>query len=413
MIRKLICCSWWIIGICTTAKAQEVPKLRINPAQAYGGVVSDYFDEVNYIPLQTTRESLFGAIADLIITDSSFVVSDRDTHAVLFFNKDGSYITKVEYRDDEYPNVSYEASTNRIIIYVYDRQNKKTIIQYYNKSGAKLDNHLNIESSELNRGMRSLGEGFYLKAKICFLPPGKAPADTVAYSISIYKNDSLYKSFFPFIPSQIPCKCALGYWPKITPSEQDSVVYITFQYGDAIYRVSRDTAQKIYTYVFPFNRVLAKKYIESTDMAVIDSLRNNIYKSENLITGISNIYFQNDLILFKIDQRGYIIRQGTRATRQYNLIYNLKTGKLVSLERITPDEKSYFLPLIGGNNISVKGLIHHDNYFYGYIPSLYLFAAQENTKDKLPQYPPTLKKYFKTEDRKSNPVIVEMKLKRF
>lgn len=83
------------------------------------------------------------------------------------------------------------------------------------------------------------------------------------------------------------------------------------------------------------------------------------------------------------------------------------------MERITPDAKSNYLPLIGGNYISMKGLVYHDGYFYGNVPSLHLFAAKENTKEKNPKYPPVLEKYFKTEDRKSNPVIVQMKLRKF
>ena len=42
--------------------AQEVEKLRIDPSQAYGGKVSEYFEQLNYIPLETTKESLYLAI---------------------------------------------------------------------------------------------------------------------------------------------------------------------------------------------------------------------------------------------------------------------------------------------------------------------------------------------------------------
>ena len=91
MLKKIIGCLLVLTTFGITLKAQEVPKLRIDPAQAYGGVVGDYFDEVNYIPLQTTKESLFGAISNMIVTDSSYVISDNDTRAVLFFKKDSGY----------------------------------------------------------------------------------------------------------------------------------------------------------------------------------------------------------------------------------------------------------------------------------------------------------------------------------
>lgn len=412
MIKKITLSLLFFTIICTVVKAQEIPKLRIDPAQAYGGVVADYFEEVNYIPLQTTKQSLFGTISGLVITDSSFVVSDNDTHAVLFFKKDGTYLTKVKFKNDEYPYASYETTTKRIILTVYDSRTEKTELQYYGVTGFRLDVKLKIETSERNQVMLPLGNDFYLNIKPCVTEPGKKPKDSVAYAISVYKKDTLYKSFLPFNEAKTPCKCALGVWPAITKSGQDSVVYASTKFGNAIYRVTKDTVQEIYNVVFPFNRTLSKTLLETTDTKRIDSLRDNIYKSQNLISGISNIYFENTLLLFKIDPVVYMWSEGTEETKQYNLIYNLKTSRLVSLERITPDEKSSFLPLVGGFFMSITGLIYNDGYFYSNVPSLHLFTAKESTKDKYPKYSPVMEHYFKTEDRKSNPVIVQMKLRK-
>ena len=275
----------------------------------------------------------------------------------------------------------------------------------------KLEDHLKIKSSEKDKDMTSLGGGYYLNTESCYFEPGKKPVDSVIYALSIYKNEAIYKSFLPFNAAITPGKCALGSWPNISPSNQDSVVYVSIQYDNTIYRVTKDTVQKIYTLVFPFNRMFAKDLLETTDPKQIDSLRDNSYKMTDIISGVSNIYFEGDLLLFKIDQRSYQWTQGTEDTKQYNLIYNLKTGRLVSLERITPDERSSFLPLMGGFYTSIRGMIYNDGYFYSHVPSLHMFAAKENTKAKNPKYSNVMEKYFKTEDRKSNPVIVQMKLK--
>lgn len=391
--------------------AQEVPKLRIDPSEAYGGVVSDYFEEVSYIPLQTTKESLFGTIGGLIITDSTYVISDQDTHSVLFFKKDGTYITKAKFKNDDYPSVSFESSSKRVLVIVYNSQAQKAVMQYYSVGGARLPDYLSIKSDEKTSGMRSLGGDYYLSVAGCYYPAGKAPVDSMGYAISIYKKDQLYKKFLPFNQAETPCKCALGYWPNITSTDRDSVVYAATPFENGIYKVTRDTIQKMYTAVFPFDRTLSKALIESKDPKRIDSLRNNIYKMEHIISGLSNIYFMNNLLLCKIDQRSYTWTDGTESTKQYNLVYNLKNGRLVSLERITPDEKSFFLPLVSGFYMSIRGLEYSNGYFYGNVPSLQMFAAKESTKDKNPKYPVNLEQYFKTENRKSNPVIVQMKLK--
>ena len=61
----------------SAAKAQSPQKIRIVPKQAYGGPVSEYFNKIEYIPLETSKESLFGDINNLTITDDSYIISDN------------------------------------------------------------------------------------------------------------------------------------------------------------------------------------------------------------------------------------------------------------------------------------------------------------------------------------------------
>ena len=55
-------------------RSQNVSKIRIDPTRAYGGNISDYFDSIEYIPLETRKESLFGEITKLIITDLVYLI---------------------------------------------------------------------------------------------------------------------------------------------------------------------------------------------------------------------------------------------------------------------------------------------------------------------------------------------------
>lgn len=100
------------------------------------------------------------------------------------------------------------------------------------------------------------------------------------------------------------------------------------------------------------------------------------------------------------------------STQQYNFIYDTLSTKLISMERLVPDVHNYFLPILGnGSMIVFDGLYFHKGAYYTPISSLEMFAANVSTKSKNPQYPEVLKQYFKTQTRKSNPVIVRMKLK--
>src|SRR6187549_3838737 len=75
--------------------AQSERTLRIDPSTISSVPASLVLEEVNYIPLETTRESLFGAVSQLLITDKYFIIRDRDTHCILLFLKNGKYHCKI------------------------------------------------------------------------------------------------------------------------------------------------------------------------------------------------------------------------------------------------------------------------------------------------------------------------------
>jgi len=62
-----------LVLFANSTKAQSPQKIRIIPKQAYGGPVSKFFDSIEYVPLETNKESLFGDINRLTITDESYI----------------------------------------------------------------------------------------------------------------------------------------------------------------------------------------------------------------------------------------------------------------------------------------------------------------------------------------------------
>ncbi|WP_449438730.1 6-bladed beta-propeller [Pedobacter steynii] len=70
--------------------------LRIDPMNANGGNASEIFESVTYIPLETTKESTFGIIEHLEVTDDRFVILDKNTNCILLFKKDGKFVGKIK-----------------------------------------------------------------------------------------------------------------------------------------------------------------------------------------------------------------------------------------------------------------------------------------------------------------------------
>lgn len=411
LMKSLTCLVFLVLLQAKAAKSQAIEKLRIDPAMAFGGTVSEYFEQINYVPLETTKESLFGDISQLVITDSSFVIHDYDTRAVLFFSLSGKYISKVKFKEGIYPLISYDKQAKRVIISNYDGSEKKAVTKYYSFIGKELQGELSLKSS-IRTNLVSLNNGFYVGSGSCYFGRGMKPADSTSYLLKIYKEDSLYKSFLPYNQTINTAACAFAGWlQKVSMTPEEGVAYVSPPFDGGIYRVTKDTAVKIYQVVFPLSRTVPKNIAESKNLKLIDSLRNANWPDENMIMSIGNIFFQGNLLFFKINAAKYMWSSGSELAKQYNFIYDLKTGKLVSIERMKPDELNGFLPFTG-MRIAWNGLDYIEGSFYTSVSSLQLFNGKEATVDKKPNYSPVMEKFFATENRKSNPVIVQLKLKK-
>lgn len=95
---------------------------------------SDLFKHnIKYLPLETTDESLFGEISQLVITANSFIVLDKKTKSILTFDHNGKFKSKIkrigggpqEYKIPK--NIAFNSFTNSIEIL----DNTRGIIQRY------------------------------------------------------------------------------------------------------------------------------------------------------------------------------------------------------------------------------------------------------------------------------------------
>lgn len=398
--------------------AQEPPKIRINPAQAFGGPASEYFNEIEYIPLETTKESMFGYISSLIVTDSSFVVHDTDTHSALFFDLKGKFITKIEGKGENFrENIKYNKQLKCIEFSERSKSTDKIETKYYNKLGGLVNFNTNeLQKAPKTDDMLSLGNNHYAMGRSSYIPDVTKAKDEIIHRIEIYKNDSLYKSFLPINQKESLAICVINgflYFTDDSEKVENNAFYISTPLDYMVYHVDKDTAKAVFQFVFPANRVFSNEILKSNDKELIKKTAESFFLNPDplKIMNVSNIFYQGNKLFFKLNPKRYVSAEGSEILHQYNFFYNTVTGKLVSLERLVGDEKNYFLPIFN-ERVRVDGLKNFANdYYYSNISSFNMFAAREATKDKNPQYPPVLEDYFKTQNRKSNPVIVRMKLK--
>lgn len=403
----------WISGLWGQAPVQT---LRVDPAQAYGGMVSDYFSEITYIPLESKKQSVFGQVTQLTITDSSFVVVDDDTKAVLFFDLHGKFLNKVVSQNGHIPaEVILNKPDSQVLVLITRPNNPKFQIKSFSYTGSflaerTLDSALSkrISSAYFDREYSAFG---YNLAEIS----NTQKADSFHFW-KIYKNSSLYKSLVGYDMKTNGALAILGtrmpIMVRIPPIHPSGFFYYATPLDHRLYKITKDTAIAVYQFIFPASIQIDKKYLAIRDLKKIDSISMvwNWFKPADVLQ-VGNIMGNQDNLFFMTQTASDAIFNAKGEVINRNFFYNLHNGRLVSLERITADGLSHFLPIIAPRVINQKGVHYYNNQLYTHVSSLEMFTAKESTESRKISYPPELQSYFKYQNRKSNPVIVKMTLK--
>jgi len=410
--KCILCIAFAFLSI--SCISQEIAKIRIDPALAFGGDFSDVFEDVEYIPLETTKESIFGNTTTFIIAEGNYVIWDEDTRYILFFGSKGKFLKKIKVDQYIYPSIYYDAQSKFVTVLLSNSQTQRVQNLHFDKNGNRDLKWLRASTpySEFNF-LLPLTENYFVKPNSCYLAPSQRANDSTINLIEIYKGNNLHKSFLPTNQKDNLALCTLGLGQApLGNISKDGVFYTATPFDHLIYKIDKDTAIKAYQLVFPTNTSLSRKILNSRNRKFIDSVNNTKWYDDNTIRMVKNIFVVNNYLLFKLDRVIYFAGESSESNRQNDFIYNLTSGKLISFEHITSDKRSFYLPFFDKTeHFSIRGFLYDGSYFYTAISSLNMFTAKNNNNYKHPQYPEALQRYFVSQNRKSNPVMVRMKLK--
>lgn len=398
-------------------------KLRIDPTYASGGSVSSLFDSVTYIPLETTKESLFGTVQKMIVSDRYFIIQDNSTSAILIFEKNGKFHTKISAKPMTILDFSYDKDAQQILIYkanskvitpemqigmrtnpsnFFKRIKKLISLDFYDLNGEKIEVK-NKEKDDLIYQLSSVNFPGGIIASNVAMAQEKMP-DSTAFELNLYKNDQLYQSYFPYNTKTDIARYGNPLNAKrFTKTPIDTLVYYTRPLDYSVYQLTPHSLLKLVEFVFPMKNTIPANFF--TDTISQEDRIKYLQDNPTFIVGLSGIRFIDNSWYFTINDNQWRRRSNS------NLKYDLKTGQVFSFDRCTPDSSSYFLPIFD-YPFSSNGFIAEDEYFlYNHISSLRMFSEMERAKDKNPNYNDVLKTYFAKGNQKDNPVIVQLKPK--
>ncbi len=379
--------------------------LRIDPQSARGARVSQVFSEVAFIPLETTKESLFGNISSLKIVKDHFVIYDYDTKAVLIFNQAGKFKGKIDAS-----KIPIEEGTNhKAEVYGYnivEEQNNSFIVIYLNKyvfyfdlNGKQvkkvLDKNANIQQNYTFGDKETVVRPFFLQ---------KHGIDSTYFEFATLRKGKDTVGYFPFSMDRYQKDEFWGGTYFGDYGVDNEMFFINF-YSYNIYKITPTKLRLAYRLIFPQSNSLPADF--STNPVYLKKRGEYFRKNPKVFYGISKAFLAGNNLFLKF--YSYSAERDPKTA----LIYNLKSNELISLEDLEPDSLSSFLPVNDAGSFfdfTNHGFhAYKDGSLYTSYSSLAMFAFKEQLGDRYKQVNPTMQEYFTTQNRKSNPVIIRLK----
>ncbi|MES2653474.1 MAG: 6-bladed beta-propeller [Bacteroidota bacterium] len=415
MHKQLIICLLLTLFFSKQALAQgkvdstETVTLRIDPQNARGAAVSQLFDEVKFIPLETTKESLFGSISDLKIVKENFLIFDWDTKAILIFTKEGKFKNKIDatrIQKDKADNSKTEfygfttvEENNESLIQIYTEK----YIYYFNLDGK-------LVKKVLDKDENSNYDFKYTNKKTIVRPNFKVKngKDSTMYEVGILSGkDSV--GYFPFSTKRYETDEFWGGGSRFYHYGVDNEMFYLNYYDYNLYKITPTKLSLAYRIIFPANNSLPKDF--TTNPIYIKKRGEYFRNNPKVFYSLSSTYLIGNNLYLKMSNFGWA------PDIKKSVIYNLKSSELTSIQDLEPDSLSSFLPITdaSGNFYDFRNRGFHllkDDYFYTSYSSLAMFTFREQLGDKYDKFSPEMQAYFKTQNRKSNPILIQLKPKK-
>lgn len=314
----------------STQKPLETQELRFSPDHANGGYYSDFIENITFIPLEYSKNSKVQYNPQILILDSTIIVSNLwgriAEHELLFYNKDGRFIKKVDNiqkLSPEFKTISNISEIHADKDYLYLKvfipglQEPINTIKL-NHQGLLVGTD-NIESDEFMRvGDFTLihnTQGEFNTAALTLLTKSSSLDTLIKYDVGIELGDN---------ESMYGIDQAISY--------NGEKIYFTAPYNYKFYQYSKTLQlEKAYNLILPLKNSLPNDSIRQ--VFTEEYLKNN----PDVIIGINHIQPIDDKL---------IIQLNSASSPRSAFIYNTISSDWINLKSLVPDSSSYQLPIL-------------------------------------------------------------------
>jgi hypothetical protein len=376
--------------------AQTSYTLRVDPDNSRGGSASLIFDSIRFTPLETTKESLFGTIDQMEVTDSFFVILDRRSSSILIFCRNGKL----------HKRITTGGGQKYFSYFAIDRTDT-SIVVLNNYANGLLVYDFNGNLKRKRVCPKDLQALYYFKGNIVLYnirrPFDPTASVQVPFDLAYSKGyDSIYRYFRSFNPKVVDGQYNILYCP-INFSGQGGSCMFSLPFDYTVFQINDTGIIDDYKFVFPLEYSLPANF--NSDSSYKGKRAEYVYTNHDnykKFHTISTVYRLGDYILFSA-QSGQLTMDG-----DWNFLYNLKNNDLISFAKATGDSTSCNFPLLYSMFEGINAV--YSKKIFSSIPAFLLFSFKDKSSEQV-NYPEALSNLFTKGSKNSNPVIVEFNLK--
>ncbi|GHE23719.1 6-bladed beta-propeller [Sphingobacterium griseoflavum] len=371
-------------------------EFRISPAHAQHKTMQEVMEEIEYIPLASSKNSEFAFGSNIVVDRDRIIVYhffDYKNYLLIFDTK-GKLIKRIDIPKDRLNGKQLFLDRDKQEIYISDAHNTSKAL-VYNYDGTLL------------RDAQTLPYGIY----------GKIGDSYISYRMHRYRidKDNPYDLLY-YKGMEVANKWM--YYKRDT-SEQlsgQSDMQLRFSgklpilstiYDYKLHFLSEAGIDSVYRFVLPQNLSVPADFLENE---VFWGKKSEFFKNDPAkIVSFQNHYHTPNNLAFKLDHLDFY---GHRVT---DVIYNTVSGTLVNLEFLQPDQTNDFLPFFEKDyffhNINI--VASDGTNIYTLVAPATLIEAYRNNKANniTDKFPASLEKILKNERYTDNYVLVRIKLK--
>lgn len=404
-----VCLAVWL---CLNVSAQA-KTLYIDPSKTIGASASRIFDDIKFIPLETTKKSTFGAIRQLVVTDSLFIVLDGDTDALYFFNKRGRFLQRYRIKRYRIRDIQLDRTKNALLIFSLNKNynipsvtvqeylepdSQKDISKFAKATWFYLDNVAAARTEDLKNFRYAFTNPVRFdknKFAASFIKAKRNARDTLDYQLKIIDQSTVLQNYFPYNKKTESVYYYAGASQcSIIPTQNDSVLFVTRPFQYEIYTLTPSAISESYKLMLPMDNAVPASFFNTgfSSRGEMDTYKmehpSYAHKIENVISFKNLMFF--DLNLFK----GY---------NRY--LFDNKSNLIYDYNKISSDSTSYFLPVSG----VIKSF--DEEHIYLSLSAKSMFNAKKASEYRNPQYDEVLTRFFATRKETDNPVLIQLKPK--